>query len=88
MSYRPFDWSGDFFSLVEKLSYEPFDWLILCSTLARGACAPTAGVKFVNMAAYWCTAFKVFELLLLSFLHKILQKILKSFKSAQARYER
>ena len=64
-------------------------WLAnIMLNLARVACAPTAGVKFVNMAADWCIASKVFELLLLSFLHKTLQNILKSFKSAQARYGR
>ena len=50
------------------------------------ACAPTAGViKFVNTAANGCMVFNVFYLLSLSLLHKILQKILNSFESAQAR---
>ena len=34
------------------------------------ACAPTTAVKFENMAADLCMVFKVFDLLLLSFLHK------------------
>ena len=44
--------------------------------------------RFVNMAADWCMVFKVFDLLLLSFLHKNTSEDLKSFKSAQARYGR
>ena len=40
--------------------------------------------RFVNMAADWCMVFKVFDLLLLSFLHKNtskdLQKVLKVLK--------
>ena len=48
------------------------------------ACAPTAAVKFVNMAADWCMVFKVLYILLLSFLHKNtsedLKKVLKVLK--------
>ena len=40
--------------------------------------------RFVNMAADWCMVFKVFDLLLLSFLHKNtsedLKKVLKVLK--------
>ena len=54
----------------------------------RVACAPTTAVKFVNMAADLCMVFKVFDLLLLSFLHKNTSEDLKKFKSAQARYGR
>ena len=41
------------------------------------ACAPTTAVKFVNMEADLCTVFKVFDLLLLSFLHKNTSEDLK-----------
>ena len=44
--------------------------------------------RFVNMAADWCMVFKVYDLLLLSFLHKNTSENLKSFISAQARYGR
>ena len=43
------------------------------------ACAPTTPVKFVNMAADLCMVFKVFDLLLLSFLHKNTSEDLKKF---------
>ena len=68
--------------MSEKLSYQPFDWLILYWTLAREACAPTAGVKFANMAANGYMVFKVFYPLLLSFLHKIIfvLKLVKCLK--------
>ena len=48
----------------------------------RLACAPTtaAAVKFVNMATDWCTVFKVFDILLLSFLHKNTSEDLKVLK--------
>ena len=42
----------------EKSSYQP-DWLI-CWTLARVACVPKEGVKFVNIASDWCMVFKSF----------------------------
>ena len=44
-----------------------------------GAGAQTVAVKFVNMAADWCMVFKVFDLLLLSFLHKNTSEDLKKF---------
>ena len=40
---------------------------------------PTAGVTLANMGADGCMVVEVFDLLLLSFLHIMLQKILKSF---------
>ena len=36
--------------------------------------------RFVNMAADWCMVFKVFDLLLLSFLHKNTSEYLKVLK--------
>ena len=45
----------------------------------RVACAQTAAVTFVNMAADWCMVFKVVDLLLLSFLHKNTSEDLKKF---------
>ena len=41
------------------------------------------GIKLVNMAANWCMVFKVFDILLLTFLHKYFRK---SLKSVQASY--
>ena len=79
LSYRLLVGRAIFFT-GENLSYQPLDWLVLCRPLARVACAPTAGVKSVNMPADWCMVFRVFVFLLLSFLHKIIQKFLKFVK--------
>ena len=48
------------------------------------ACAPTAAVKFVNMADDWCMVFKVFDLLLLSFLLKNTSEDLKKFQKCSS----
>ena len=40
--------------------------------------------RFVNMAAHWCMVFKVFDLLLLSFLHKNTSEDLKKFEKCSS----